>query len=296
MNAYLAHIAVEVCILSMLAISLNLMAGYSGLMSLGQMTFYAIGAYAAALLAPASGLGYVIVLPVAIFLAMALAFMESAVTIRLKEDEFAIATFAMHIAFWTLLMNWTALTKGPLGISGIPPITIFNITLDDPTKFVFLAVVSLIAMQLLVARIIHRPFGVLMRMVRDDEELARNCGRNTRRFRTSVWVASAAMAAAAGVLQAAYIGYVNPSSFSSMESTILLAIVILGGAGTYWGPVVGAVIIVCVPEGLRFLGLPTPQADNIRQILLGGVLIAAASPAAFTRRGALSLSRHGAAS
>jgi branched-chain amino acid transport system permease protein len=81
------------------------------------------------------------------------------------------------------------------------------------------------------------------------------------------------MAAMAGILQAAYVGYVHPVSFSSMESTLLLAIVILGGIGSFWGPVIGAFTLTVLPEVLRFLGLPTAQAANIRQIILGLILV-----------------------
>jgi branched-chain amino acid transport system permease protein len=108
----------------------------------------------------------------------------------------------------------------------------------------------------------------------DNEELAKSFGRDVRAVRRSALLIAALMATAAGVLQAAYVGYVHPVSFSSMESTLLLAIVIIGGVGSFWGPVIGAFILTLLPELLRFLGLPVAQAANIRQIILGLVLVA----------------------
>jgi branched-chain amino acid transport system permease protein len=276
MSNYLLHITIEACVLSTLAVSLNFMAGYCRLVPLGQLTFYAIGSYSAALLAAATPLGYALAIPAALCVAGCVAVVESAATARLKNDEFAIATFAMHIAFWTLLMNWRGLTRGPLGIGDIPPLTLGGYSFDDPPKLVLFAVVLLAVSLLVIFRLKHRPFGFLMRMVRDDEELARNFGRDVIRLRTSVWIVAALIAAMAGLLQASYVGYINPVSFSSMESTVLLAVVILGGVGTFWGPVIGAFVMTCIPEALRFIGLPTAQAANIRQILLGIVLILAA--------------------
>jgi len=287
MTDYLLHILVQGCLLSTLAVSLNLLAGYCGLVSLGQMTFYAIGAYSAALLAAATSLGYVLALPVALGLAGLLAAAQATATSNLKEDEFAIATFAMHAVFWMLLMNWVELTNGPLGIPNVPAIRVIGFSFDGPSGFFPLALLLLGASLLVVWQLQRRPFGMLMRMARDDEELAESYGRNVHALRRSVWIVAAAIASGAGLLQASYVGYVNPVSFSSMESTLLLAIVIIGGPGTFWGPVIGAFVIIIVPEILRFIGFPASQAANIRQILLGAVLVAVIFRVSITRRRSL---------
>lgn len=287
MSDYLLHLLIQACLLSSLAVSLNLLAGYCGLVSLGQMTFSAIGAYAAALLASATPFGYLLALPAALLTAGLLAVAQASATSALKEDEFAIATFAMHAVFWMLLMNWVDLTRGPLGIPNIPAVQIVGFSLDRPSRFFPLALLVLCASLLIVWQLRKRPFGMLMKMVRDDEGLAENYGRNVHALRRSVWIVAALIACTSGLLGAAYVGYVNPVSFSSLESTLLLAIVIIGAPGTFWGPVIGAFVMIVVPEILRFIGFPAAQAANIRQILLGSILVAVIFRVSLTRRRSL---------
>ncbi len=287
MTDYLLHILIQGCLLSTLAVSLNLLAGYCGLVSLGQMTFYAIGAYAAALIASATPLGYAVVWPTALIGAGLLAAAQATATSDLKDDEFAIVTFAMHAVFWMLLMNWVDITRGPLGIPNVPAIQLFGFPFDEPSRFFPLAVILLAVSLFIVWQLHRRPFGMLMKMVRDDEELAEGYGRDVKALRRSVWVIAAIIASSAGILQASYVGYVHPVSFSSMESTLLLAVVIIGGPGTLWGPVIGAFIITVVPEALRFIGFPAAQAANIRQILLGLVLVIVVFRVSISRRRSL---------
>jgi branched-chain amino acid transport system permease protein len=284
MTDYFLHILIQGCLLSTLAVSLNLLAGYCGLVSLGQMTFYAIGAYAAALVASATPLGYALAWPTALIVSGLLAAAQAAITSDLKDDEFAIVTFAMHSVFWMVLLNWVDVTRGPSGISGIPPIQLFGFAFDQPSRFFYLAATLLAVSLFIVRQLLRRPFGMLMKMVRDDEELAVGYGRDVAALRRSVWVVAAIIASSAGVLQASYVGYVHPASFSSMESTLLLAIVIIGGLGTFWGPVIGAFTITAVPEALRFIGFPAAQAANIRQIMLALVLVLIIFRASILRR------------
>lgn len=284
MSEYVLHIVGQGCLLAALAVSLNLLAGYCGLVSLGQLTFYAIGAYGAALLAGATPLGYALALPAALVVAAVVAVVQAWATSALKDDDFAIATFAMHALFWMLLMNWVDVTRGPLGIANIPPMRIFGYAFDAPSRFFILPIVLLGVALLAVWQIDRNPFGKVMRMVKDDEELAEVYGRDVKRLRRSVWSVAAIIACCAGVLQASYQGYVHPVAFSSMESAVLLAIVIIGGPGSLWGPLLGAALITCVPEALRFVGFPVAQAANIRQILLGAVLVAVIYRVSFARQ------------
>jgi branched-chain amino acid transport system permease protein len=275
MKEYLFHILVQVCLTSTLAVSLNLLAGYCGLVSLGQLSFFAIGAYLAALLAPATFLGYVAVWPAVLLLAGMAALAQAQMTARLKLDEFAVATFALQVIVWLILMNWVYVTRGPMGIAGIPPMTILGMELIGPTKFFPIALILLATSLVVVRRLRDRPFGFAMSLVKDDEDLAVGFGRDAVAVRRSATIVASLIAASAGVCYASYAGYIHPSSFSSMESALLLAIVIVGGVGTFWGPVIGSLIIVCLPEGLRFVGLPASEAAHGTQIILGCVLILA---------------------
>lgn len=274
MSDYFFHILIQACITSTLAVSLNLLAGYGGLVSLGQLSFFAIGAYSAALVAPASSIGYALALPVAVAVAALGAIAQSSMTANLRDDEFAIATFAMHSVFWMLLMNWVDLTRGPMGIPGVPPFQAFGYSFEGPAAFLPIAVTLLTLSLFIIWQLSRHPFGMALRMLRDAEDLAAGFGRDVKSLRRSVMVLAAVIAACAGVGYASYVEYINPATFSPMESTLLLAIVIVGGLGTFWGPVIGASILTFVPEALRFVGFPTAQAANIRQIVLGLLLIA----------------------
>jgi branched-chain amino acid transport system permease protein len=201
------------------------------------------------------------------------ALVMSILTKSLREDEFAVATFSIHSALWIVLLNWTGLTRGPLGIANVPPLSLFGHSIDGPAGYAVGGVVLVGLAQAFVWRLRRRPIGFLMRLVRDDELLAEAFGRDVGLLRHVVWVTAATAAAVAGLFQAAYFGYVSPISFTALESTMLLAVVLLGGLGTFWGPVIGAIVMTAVPELLRFVGLPTSQAANIRQVLFGVVLV-----------------------
>ena len=122
-------------------------------------------------------------------------------------------------------------------------------------------------------RLASSPFGRVLRSIREDEPFAASLGKNTLRFKVTAFAVSAALAASAGGLYAHYNTYIDPSSFTVMESILVVSMVIVGGAGSLWGPVIGAVVLVSLPEALRFVGLPVSVAANVRQILYGGLLV-----------------------
>jgi branched-chain amino acid transport system permease protein len=272
MSEYIVHILIQICITSALAVSVNLLAGYCGLVSFGQLVFFGIGAYSAALLASH---GYTVVWAVALLLASGGAMLQAWGTAGLKRDDFALATFALNAIFWMILQNWVGLTRGPMGVAGIPSIELFGLAFAGPLTFWIIALSLLVTCFVVAHRLVTRPFGMAMRMMRDDEELAESFGRNTWRLRRDTMVVASVMAAAAGVCQASYVGFVYPGSFSPMESTLLLATVIVGGLGRFWSPLIGACIVVCFPEVLRLIGLGSAHTANIRQILMSTILILA---------------------
>ncbi len=126
---------------------------------------------------------------------------------------------------------------------------------------------------LIAGRLVGSPFGRVMHAIREDEVVAKSLGKNTLRFKITVFAVSAALAAMAGSLYAHYISYIDPTSFTVMESILVIAMVIIGGAGSLWGPLIGAFVLVMLPEGLRFLGLPSAVAANLRQIIYGSLLV-----------------------
>ena len=161
-----------------------------------------------------------------------------------------------------------------MGLPGIPQPVIFGWHVSSHWSFLLLTGLLCVGTFWVCGRIILSPFGRTLKAVREDEVFTQAAGKNVTAYKILVFVIGAAMAGVAGVLYAHYISFIDPTSFTVMESIFIISIVIIGGAGSLWGPVVGAVVLVTLPEVLRFIGLPSSVAANIRQILYGGLLVA----------------------
>lgn len=271
---YLLHIIVLVGIYIALTSSLDLLAGHTGLMSLAQAAFFGLGAYATALLSVRANMSF---LPSTIgaLLVPALFSMPLSMSAqRLRDDYFVLATFGFQMVVFTVFNNLIAVTSGPLGIPGIPPPVIFGWTVQSQLGFVILAIILAVLTYFVVDRITTSPFGRVLHAIREDELFAVSLGRNPLRFKMIAFAVSSAIAGAAGSLYARYISYIDPTSFTVMESILVLAMVIVGGAGSRWGPLVGAILLVLLPEALRFIGLPNSVAANLRAIVYGVLLVA----------------------
>jgi branched-chain amino acid transport system permease protein len=197
------------------------------------------------------------------------------VTAGLRDDYFVIATFSLQLVFSNLCENLLSVTRGPLGIPGIPALEFAGSALPQSAvlgvALVFLAVVGCVA-----ARLAASPFGRVLHAIREDDVLTRSWGKDDRYFKSVVFAASAAISAGAGALYAAYTSYIDPSTFTISQSILILSMVVIGGAGRPWGPVLGAALLVVLPELLRAIGLPDDVASNIRQLLYGAALVAIA--------------------
>lgn len=270
---YLLHILIYIGIYIILSVSLNLMVGYTGLLSIAHAAFYGVGAYAAALLALKVHSPFLLNLLLAVIGVAIIGVLLGVPTLRIKEDYFAIATFAFQVIIFSVLNNWVSFTDGPMGLPGIPQPKIFGLTVS--THFEYLMLVGLLcALTLLIChRIVKSPFGRVLKSIREDEVFTQAFGKNIAAFKVKIFMISAALAAVAGVIYATYISFIDPSSFTIMESIFIISIVIIGGSGSLWGPVIGSVVLVTLPELLRFIGLPTSIAANLRQIFYGALLV-----------------------
>jgi branched-chain amino acid transport system permease protein len=272
-TAYLAHYLVMVAIYGILAISLNLLVGYSGIFSLAHAAIYGVGAYASALVALKLGLGFwggLLIATLAGALAAALVAIPS---LRVAGDYYIVASFGLQTVVLTIFMNWTGLTNGHAGLPGIPRPVVFGWVIDQPFKYVVLGVGLLAVTYAVCWRLTHSAFGRVLQAIRDDEIAAQAMGKHVVRVKITVAVMSSALGATAGSLYAHYITYVNPSSFNLSESIFITSLVILGGTERLTGPLVGAFILLAVPEALKFLAIPDTVAAPMRQILYGGLLI-----------------------
>jgi len=168
--------------------------------------------------------------------AVLISFVVSLPSLRLNDDYFVIATFGFQMILFSVFNNWMSLTHGPLGIPGIPQPVIFGWHVTSHLDFLILAVAFACFAYIVVWRITSSPFGRVLHAIREDEVFAKAHGKNTLYFKVTAFAVSAALAASAGSLYASYITYIDPTSFTVMESILIISMVIIGGAGSLWGP------------------------------------------------------------
>lgn len=271
---YLLHILILTGIYVILSVSLNLIVGYTGLLSIAHAAFYGVGAYVAALMAIQFHSPFLVNMGCAVILSGLLGAFVGIPSLRIRDDYFVIATFAFQIIAFSVLNNWVSFTGGPMGLPGIPQPTIFGLQVSSHVGFLILVGIFCALTLWITHRIVRSPFGRVLKAIREDEVFVQAVGKNVAAYKVLVFTIGAGMAAVAGVMYAHYITFVDPTSFTVMESIFILSIVIIGGAGSLWGPVVGAAVLVVLPELLRFIGLPSSVAANLRQIIYGGFLVA----------------------
>lgn len=270
---YLIHIAILISIYAILGLSLNLVVGYTGLLSITQAAFYGIGAYTTAILLTTTGMNFFASLIIGMIITGACSLAIGFVLSKFKDDYYALGSFGFNVIIYSIFLNWQSLTKGPLGIPGIPRPSLFGFTFSENIWFLVLSVVFLVIVYLVCRFIAGSSFGRVLKAIREDDEAIAVFGYRTLWYKLAIFVISAMMASIAGSLFASYITFVDPSSFTLMESIFILAIVILGGLANNKGAVIGAACLILLPEILRFVGFPDEIAAQMRQVTYGVILI-----------------------
>jgi len=270
---YILHILVMTGIYMILALSLNLVVGYTGLAALGHAAFSCVGAYASSLLALNYGLSPWIGLLVGACVAAILGVFIGAPSLRLKGDYLAIATFGLGVIVYSVAKNWMAVTRGPMGLPGIPGFSFFGIQLSSVWTYLILVAFFVFLTYFIIRRVVKSPFGRILRGIREDEIATLAMGKDVNKHKIMVFVIGAFFAGIAGSLYAHYITFIDPSSFTVMESITILLMVVFGGMGSLGGSFVGAALLVIFPEMLRFLGMPSSVAAPLRQMIYGLLLI-----------------------
>ena len=270
---YILHLLILVILYVMLTQSLNLVAGFAGMISLAHAGFYGVGAYTTALLTMNYDLPFLITLPLAMIVSGIVASIISLIALRTVEDYFIICTLGIQIILFSLMNNWMELTRGPLGIPGIPAISIFGFEFDDKVSFLLLSLALGGVVFYLLQNVAKSPFGRVLKALSEDEIFTMSLGKNVYKAKIITFTMGAMFAAIPGVLYAHYISYIDPTSFTIMESIFILSIVIIGGMGNLWGSALAAAFLVLLPEGLRFVGMPDNIAANMRQIIYGAILV-----------------------
>lgn len=270
---YILHLAILICIYTMLSQSLSLSAGKTGMVSLAHAGFYGIGAYTTALLTMQFQLPFWLNLPIAMTLCGAFAIVVSLIALKTVEDYFIICTLGIQVVTFSIMNNWMAVTRGPLGIPGIPAISISGWNIESKIGFLLLCIVFTSIIWWLLHRITRSGFGRTLVAISEDEIYSQSIGKNVYQSKTVAFTISAMLAAIPGALYAHYISYIDPTSFTLAESIFILSIVIIGGMGSLKGSFFAALFMVLLPEALRFVGMPDSIAANMRQIIYGLLLV-----------------------
>lgn len=262
-SSYFNQIAITTMIFVILAASLNLITGTAGLLSLGHAAFFGVGAYAAALLSTKLGWPFWLTLPAAGTIAAAVGALVAIPTMRLTSIYFAVATLGIGEMIYVTLLNWVGLTRGPMGIRSIPGISVFG----QQGMVVGMAVVALVMLGSLwvVHRLTHSYYGNSLRALREDDACADAMGIDVGRLKLQSFGMACCMAGVAGALFAHTTGYISPESFRFGESILILSMIVVGGLGSLYGSIIGAVLLSVLPELLRDLG-------SYRMIAVGLVL------------------------
>ena len=276
-DPYLLNALITTGIFIIAAMSLNLLLGFTGQLSLGHVAFFGIGAYVSALTA----LGFDVGLPggfrivhqpwppiagfaLAIVLSGFCGYLVGKLSFRVRGAYFVIVTISFAEVVRLIALNWVELTQGPLALTGIPPITIGfpglgEIMLRTKLQSYYMVLVVAALAYILIARIVHSHVGRAMRALKENETLAVSVGINVTRTLTLAAIVSAAMAGAAGSLYAHYIRIIDPDVFMFLNTVTMVIMVISGGKGSLAGPVIGGLIFGLLPVFLRPIMAPEAQ-------------------------------------
>lgn len=264
-NTYLIHIMLMVIIYAILACSLNIAVGMTGLSNLAHATFFGIGAYAAAILNSRFSAPFYVTIFAGMLVAILFGVVLGAPTLRLKGVFLALVTTGFGQVMRIIEINWVSLTNGPMGISGIDPARIGAYRFSR-TAYVYYGLLVLVLTIYVAQRIMHSKMGRAFFSIKYDETAARSLGVNVTMYKILAYVISAGLAGMAGSVYAHYISFISPDTFTAADSTTVLCMVILGGAGTLLGPLIGAILLTLTPEIFRF-------AQLYRIIFIGVIMV-----------------------
>jgi branched-chain amino acid transport system permease protein len=271
-EAYFIHLAILIGIYLILALSLQLALGYTGLINLGHIAFFAIGAYVSALLT-LNGIPFIIAIALAGLIAALFGFLLSIPTNKLKGDYLALATLAFTFVVYAVTLNWTSLTRGSLGLPGIPKPFLFGLRFSSNFSFLILTAIVVLAIFFIIRKVVDSPFGKVLEATRDNELATKVLGKNTFKIKSIALSTSAFFAGIAGSLYAHYITYIDPSSFTIIQLIPIISIVIIGGLASLKGTVIATIILILLPEPLRFMGFPSSVVGPMRQIIYALILL-----------------------
>jgi branched-chain amino acid transport system permease protein len=270
-SSYLLRVLTTAVLYMILALGLNIVPGFTGLLDLGYVGFYGIGAYTSGLLSIHYDLSLWVILPLAAANGALWGVLLGAPTLRLTGDYFAIVTFGFSELVVLLLRNELWLTRGPMGLPGIPPPAIFGYTLNQGWQYFYLALFLLLVVLVVVVRLENSRLGRAWFAIREDEIAAQCCGISLIRYKVMAFAASAAIGAMGGAFYAKWFRFIHPDMFKFWESILILCLIVFGGMGSIAGTMLGALILIPLSEILRAV---LPQGMfNARYLIYGLLLV-----------------------
>lgn len=265
---YFLSILVLVLLYVILASSLNLILGFGGLVSIAHPAFFALGAYTSALLAK-NGVWIPLALAAGALLAGFVSLGLSLPSLRVSGDYLLIASIGFQLGIVEVVNN-ASWTGGPGGLTNIPAL------FDGPGRvFIYIALLLVVAAisVLSIRNVMTGPYGRAVTAMRDDERAFLALGRNAMHIKISIFALGSALAGLAGGLYAHFFQFVSPEQFGIVESAAILTMVVVGGMGTIWGPILGAALLIVLPQAITFLDLPTQVAAALRGMLFTGLVL-----------------------
>lgn len=260
-------------LIAVLGFSINLLVGYTGLISLAQGAIFGVGAYAAAVGATKAGIPFPLTILLSIAVATALSALVGWPALRVKGEYLILLTLAVQFVLGGVYVAWLPVTGGTTGISGIPRPTFTQQGFTTPSDLIPFVIVIFILGLLVAAWVGHSPFGRSLRAIRENETAAEAIGKHVTYYKVAVFALAGALAGLSGGAFAHYQAFVNPVSFSLDQSIFLLAVIVLGGSGNLLGTIIGAAVLVAFPQLLLLLDLDNQVAGVAQQFLYGLLLV-----------------------
>lgn len=273
-NNYALTVMILIALFTMLTVGLSLLMGYTGQISLGQATFFGIGAYATGIFSVHFGLSPWLALLSGVLLAALLAALVGTLIFRLHGHYLAMATLGMNVILYLALTQEVAWTGGPSGFRGVPDLTLGGFIFSTDKQYYYLIWFFALVIIGLSLNIVNSRVGRAMRAVHGSEVAAGAAGINASQLKLRVFALSAAYGGLAGGLYAIFLGFVSPSSFSILVSIEVLVMAVVGGLASVWGALFGAAIILLLQQNLRLvIKMIIPNASGEHEIIAFGLIL-----------------------
>ena len=258
----------------LLGLSTNLLVGVVGIFSVSQAAVFGVGAYIVADFLLSATLGFIPALVIAAACCILLNILVTLPSLRVAGDYFVVTSFGIQLLATAAFVNWTEGTGGANGLPGIPPADVFGLTIGDTAHYLVLTTIFAILGCISFWLIMRAPFGRLLRAIREDEQAVAAAGKGVLRAKVEAAALAGAFGGIAGGLYATFLSFIDPYSFDLDASILLLTMIVVGGARTLGGSILGPFLLLALPQALTLVAIPNSLAAPLRQLIYGVLLMA----------------------